>query len=80
MPLKHPFTPMTEASIESLVPGEILMNRHLKFVKFIRHDGAPGNLIWCSDVCIGMNEEISVDIEDAVLYHPSTLSIVCEEE
>ena len=80
MPLKHTFTPMSEDSVKHLVPGQWLMNRSLRFVQFIRRDGEPGNLIWCSDVCIGMNEEISVDIEDAVLYHPSTLSIVCEEE
>lgn len=73
MSLKHPFTPMTEASLETLVPGEILMNRHLKFVKFLRHDGAPGNLIWCSEVFVEIPEEC-VDIQESVLYSVKTLS------
>lgn len=75
MPLKHAFSPMTEASLESLIPGEILMTRHLKFVKFIRHDGSPGNLIWCSEVFVQEPEE-GIDTEDEILYSVKTLSKV----
>lgn len=73
MPLKHSFTPMTEASLSSLVPGEWLLTRHLKFVKFLRHDGPPGNLIVCSEVFVEIPEE-GVDTEDCVLYSVKTLS------
>lgn len=82
MPLKHKFIPMTDASLETLVPGEWLLTRHLKFVQFLRHDGAPGNLIYCSevflvipdsDVFVEITEEC-VDTGTEVLYSVKTLS------
>ena len=71
--LKHKFIPMTDASLETLVPGEWLMNRALKFVQFLRHDGRPGNLIYCSEVFVEIPEEC-VDVQESVLYSIKTLS------
>ena len=73
MPLKHEFKPMTEADLPTLVPGQWLMNKHLKFVKFLRQDGPPGNLIWCSEVFAHIPTE-DVDTEESVLYSVKTLS------
>lgn len=81
---------MTEADIPSLVPGEWLMNKHLKFVRFLKHDGTPGNhtacghashgtLIWCSEVFTHIPEEC-VDTGDAVLYSVRTLSKIEENK
>ena len=81
--LKHEFTAMTEADLPNLVPGQWLMNRALKFVKFLRHDGPPGNLIWCSGVFltvpnsdVDIQEEIPHTAEPPleVLYSIKTLS------
>ena len=82
--LKHEFKPMTEADIPSLVPGQWLMNRALKFVRFLKQDGPPGNLIWCSEVFTHIPEEGipegCVDTEDVVLYSVRTLSKIKENK